>query len=465
MNSIFKGKKITQMGLGLLGRGIGDAAFLAAHGAELIVTDLKKEADLGDALAQLAEYPHITYRLGEHNVADFEGRDLILKGAGVPLDSPHIAHARARGVPIDMSASLFARIAPIPIVGVTGTRGKSTVTHLIYSILNLAYTEGLSRSEGSAGRTDWRSQPVLGGNVRGVSNLALLSEVKPLTIGVFELDSWQCQGFAEELSLDAPGVRQGPHSPQVAVFTTFMPDHLNYYHNDLATYLHDKTYIFAFQNESDTLVIGRQALEALTPYKKSMHGHVIVADASDVPKKWRIPLVGEHNRYNVGVAIATARVLGVDDDVIQQAVESFAALPGRLELVREVRGVKIYNDTNATTPDATMTALRALDPTGQKRIVLIMGGTDKGLDPRGLIAELPKHTKTTIFLKGSGTETVTSERGIDTLAEAVAAAWAHCEAGDILLFSPAFSSFGMFTNEYDRGARFNELVQSIESGV
>lgn len=438
------------MGLGLLGRGIGDAAFLAAHGARLTVTDLKDHAALAAALAQLAAYPGITYRLGGHDLADFADGDLVLKGAGVPLDSPYIAHARKHRVPVDMSASLFARIAGIPLIGVTGTRGKSTVAHLIAAFL---------QAEGR--------EVLLGGNVRGVSNLALLAEVSQSSLGVFELDSWQCQGFGEERSLDAPGVRQGPLSPDVAVFTTFYPDHLTYYHGDLGSYLKDKTHVFAHQRESDTLVVGRQALAALAPYRRGVRSQVIVADDSDVPASWDVALVGAHNRYNIGVALATARHLGVGEATLRQVVASFRALPGRLELVRTVRGVAIYNDTNATTPEATMRALQALDPVSLRRVVLIMGGTDKGLDMAPLLDILPLHAKAVVLLKGTGTGKLTFHgRGldtatVDTLDEAVEAAWQRCDPGDTLLFSPAFASFGMFANEYDRGERFNEAVAGI----
>src|SRR3989339_101878 len=297
LEAIFKGKKITQMGLGLLGRGIGDAAFLARHGADLIVTDIKSGADLTESLAKLTDYTNITYRLGQHVEEDFCERDLILKGAGVPFDSKYIATARKHGVPIDMSASLMARISGIPMLGVTGTRGKSTVTYLLERML----------------QADGR-HVVLGGNVRGVSNLALLDTVQEDSFGVFELDSWQCQGFGEEYSLEVQGIRQGPISPEVAVFTTFMPDHLNYYHNDIELYLRDKANIFLHQSASDTLVIGRQALSALEKYKKNIQAHVIVADESDVPARWKSHLIGVHNRYNIGIAIATARALGMDDE-------------------------------------------------------------------------------------------------------------------------------------------------------
>jgi UDP-N-acetylmuramoylalanine--D-glutamate ligase len=437
------------MGLGLLGRGIGDAAFLARYGAELIVTDLKPEKELAESLEALKDYPAITYHLGEHDNADFTDGDFVLKGAGVPFDSPYVAHARKYDIPVDMSASLFARMVDIPMLGVTGTRGKSTVTHLLNAIL----------------RADGRTT-LLGGNVRGVSNLALLEEVTHEAVGVFELDSWQCQGFAEEHSLNAPGVAQGPHSPELAVFTTFMPDHLNYYHGDLDAYLADKANIFMHQTESDILVVGKQALEALKPYKKKMPGHVIVADESDVPIGWKVPMVGAHNLYNIGVAVAAARAFGVSDDVIKSAVQATGPLPGRLEFLRKIRGVSIYNDTNATTPDATVAALRALDPDKRKRVILIAGGADKGLDPTSLIEASEVHTKACVLLKGSGTD-ILLERSpkaqisiqADNLEEATGAACNIAEEGDIVLFSPGYASFGMFKNEYDRGEQFSNMVR------
>ena len=149
--AFFEGKRVTLMGLGLLGRGVGDARFLAQCGAELIVTDLKSEAELADSLAQLKEFKNITYHLDGHSIEDFRNRDMIIKAAGVPLDSPYIAEARKSGIPVRMSADLFAQLSGAVIVGVTGTRGKSTVTHLIAHILKTAGHHVL-----------------LGGNVRGI---------------------------------------------------------------------------------------------------------------------------------------------------------------------------------------------------------------------------------------------------------------------------------------------------------
>lgn len=431
----FKEKKITIMGLGLLGRGVGDARYLAECGAELIVTDLKTREALAESVAQLESFPNITFVLGEHRLEDFRDRDLILKAAGVPLDSVYIAEAEVQGIPVRMSADLFAEISDIPVIGVTGTRGKSTVTHMVYAILK------------EAGK-----KVVLGGNVRDVSTLALLKEVTPEHVAVLELDSWQCQGWGE--------ARMSPH---IAVFTTLYPDHLNYYKDDPAAYLNDKANIFLYQNPGDTLVLGKQcAPTIIEKCGEAIESKTIVVDESKLPASWTLRIPGEHNRYNAALALATARAFRVTDEASRKALESFKGVPGRLELVLEAGGVKIYNDTNSTTPEATLVALQALDM-GTKNIVLIMGGSDKSLDMNKLLYEIPNHTKRVILLTGTGTnrvlEFLPGASVFDDFGNAVREAFAAAGPGDTILFSPAFASFGMFKNEYDRGDQFNALVQ------
>lgn len=430
------------MGLGLLGRGVGDAVFLAEHGADLIVTDLKPSTALGSSLRKLRKYKNIRYTLGRHKLEDFSARggqakpDFILKAAGVPLDSPYVAEARKNKIPIEMDASLFAKLMPkgVILVGVTGTRGKSTTTALIYEILK------------AAGRTVYK-----GGNLVPEATLPLLKKVKAGDIVVLELDSWQLQGFHD-----------ANISPQVAVFTTFLDDHLTYYKGDKKRYFEDKTAIFQYQKKGDVLVVGEQVSKFIPPRA------FLTARSADIPKEWKIKLLGEHNRENIACAVAASRSLGVPDATIKKAVEGFTGLPNRLEYLRTVRGVKIYNDNNATTPDATIAALRALG----KKIILIMGGTDKGLDMSKLVAEIPKHCKAVILLKESGTEKIKeSIKGYvlsimieerDTLKECVEEAMKIAKKDDIVLFSPAFASFGKwFKNEYDRGEQFVKIVDKI----
>jgi len=444
------------MGLGLLGRGVGDARYLAECGAELIVTDLKTREQLASSLAELSHFSDIRFVLGEHRLEDFRDRDLILKAAGVPLDSPFVAEAKKNNIPVRMSADLFAEISGIPIVGVTGTRGKSTVTHMVYAILKEAGkpapTPKVGAPTGSVG-------VVLGGNVRGVSTLALLSEVTPEHCAVLELDSWQCHGFGE-----------ANISPHIAVFVTFFSDHLNYYgstslttgHNALEVYLADKANIFLNQKSEDTLVLGKQCAPIIIEkYGEEIESRIIVVDELKLPDTWVLRIPGIHNRYNAALALAVARTLNIDDSVSHSVLESFTGVPGRLELVAEKNGVKIYNDTTATTPEATLAALSALDPA---HTVLIMGGADKNLDMSVLLAKLSE-VKKVILLAGTGTnrvlEFLPGASVFDDFSKAVSEAFSSTEPGDVLLFSPAFASFGMFKNEYDRGDQFNALVQSL----
>jgi UDP-N-acetylmuramoylalanine--D-glutamate ligase len=437
----FKDKKVTIMGLGLLG-GVGDIAFVAESGADVIATDLKSEEELRPSLEVLKKYPNIRYTLGKHEIADFQGRDLIIKAPSTPVDSPYIAEAHKEGAEVSMWAALFARFAReagATIVGVTGTRGKTTVTAMITHVLK------------AAGK-----QVIEGGNVQGTSVLPQLAKVSGDTIAVLELDSWKLQGFGE-----------AHMSPHVAVFTTFYADHMNYYKDDMAAYLADKANIFLYQSEQDTLVLGKQcAPTIIEKYGEDIGAHTLVADELKLPDTWTLKIPGMHNRYNAALALAAVRVLGVDDEVSRSALASFAGVPGRLELVREVKGVKVYNDTTATTPDATLTALRALD-TGARNIVLIMGGSDKNLDMNALLYEIPNFTKRVIMLTGTGTsrvlEFLPGASVFDDLGKAVSEAFSAAESGDIILFSPAFASFGMFKNEYDRGDQFNAMIQAYEN--
>jgi len=438
----FKGKRITVMGLGLLGRGLGDVEFLAESGALLTVTDLKTREQLEYSLAHLSKYQNIRFVLGEHRMEDFENKDFILKAAGVPLDSPYIAHARERGIPIEMDASLFAKLAKDAVlVGVTGTRGKTTTTLLIYEILKKAHGESATKV-------------YVAGNIQGKATLPLLREVKGGDIVVLELDSWQLQGFGE-----------AKISPHVAVFTNFMDDHLNYYKGDRDRYLADKANIFLHQT-GDDIFVATEDLYAVLKKKYGEHIKSHMVFARELSPDWKILLRGEHNRHNVQLAVGAARALNIDESIMQVAIQSFKGVPGRLEFLGEYRGTEIYNDTTATTPDATLAGLKALSY--DCNVVLIMGGADKGLDMSPLIKKLSKYAKRVILLPGSGSERLEQEHRLgvetyntDTLEEAVREAVHEALPGDIVLFSPAFASFGMFVNEYDRGEQFKRIVASL----
>ena len=433
-SSFFRDKNITLMRIGLLGRGVKDAAYLAECGANVLVVDDAPQEVMQPSVDALKDYPNISFKFGPYDLADFRDCDMVLKGAGTPLESPEIAEAKKHGIPVRMSADLFMELSGVRTIGITGTRGKSTTTHMLASILEAAGEKVL-----------------LGGNVRGVSTLALLPEATPEHVAVLELDSWQCQGLGEAAL-----------SPSIAVFTTFFDDHLNYYKNDPAQYLADKSNIFLYQNPDDTLVIGSQCAPTLIEaYGEYILGNVTIAGEDTLPAEWTLAIPGKHNRYDAGIALAAARAFGIDDSISRRVLEAFQGVPGRLERIAEKDGITVYNDTTATTPEATLAALSALDPS---RTVLIMGGADKGLDMGALLAKLPS-VKHIALLAGTGTERIRAELPqapvFTTLGEAVTDAFSYAVPGDSVLLSPAFASFGMFKNEFDRGDQFTALVKGL----
>jgi len=351
-------------------------------------------------------------------MADFRGRDFILKAAGVPLDSPFISEAKKQNIPIMMSTAWFSKIVMARgaiLVGITGTRGKSTTTHLIHHILR-----------------GHRPRVFLGGNVKGMSTLKLLPNVRAGDVVVLELDSWQLQGFGD-LKI----------SPQVAVFTNFMPDHLNYYQGSMKKYFADKSNIFKFQKKEDKLFWGDKVPSS--------------------PKGWKLKLLGEHNMKNVALAIAVAKYFKVPQKEIKLAVENFKGVPGRLELAGRINGIAFYNDTTATTPAATLAALRSVSK--NRNVVLIMGGADKNIDMSDLVKNLGDFCKKIVLLPGTGTEKIrdmiVNKVGSSSLKGAVDLALSFAKKGDVILFSPAFASFGLFKNEFDRGDQFMRIVKSI----
>lgn len=441
------------LGLGLLGRGVNVAKFLAENGAVLTVTDLKNKEQLKSSLKKLEKFKNITYVLGEHRLKDFSAQggpalggrkpDMVIKAAGVPLDSPFINEARKNKIPVEMDASLFARLAPsgVTIVGITGTRGKTTVTNLIYEILK------------GAGK-----RVFLGGNIRGIATLPLLKKVKPGDSVVLELDSWQLQGFGD--------IKLSPH---VSVFTNFLHDHMNYYRGDMGQYFSDKANIFKYQNKNDTLIVGVNIAKNIKQKKLKIKSNILIAHGNMVPKKWKVKILGTHNRENIALAMRACQALGINEKAIKQGVENFKGVPGRLEFVREVHGVKYYNDTTATTPDGNRVALVALS--GKKRtIILIAGGNDKELIFDEMAQNIDRTVKALVLIKGTATDKILTllpkktkypMTVVTNMKDAVQFAQKHTRRGDIVLLSPGAASFGIFKNEYDRGDQFVKIVRNI----
>lgn len=422
------------MGLGLLGRGIGDARFLAECGAKLTVTDLKPREKLESSLAELKDFPEITYVLGEHRAEDFTGADMVIKAAGVPLASAYIDEAHKAGVPVYMSTALmakFAQEAGATVVGVTGTRGKSTVTHLIHHALK------------EAGK-----RVHLGGNVRGLSTLAMLPDIKRGDIVALELDSWQLQGFGD-LQL----------SPQVAVFTNLLPDHLNYYPS-MERYFADKANIFKHQKRGDTLIAGAAVAGQIQGQTPPVSPHA----SAPLPSSWKLKIVGEHNRQNAALAADALRVLGLDEKKVRSGLESFGGVEGRLQHLAVIKGVHVYNDNNSSTPEAVIAALAALSPLC--KVTLIAGGADKKVRLEAMAHQVKQSAERVILIPGTGTDNfkplLKKYEEAGDIKEALKMALAGAKKGDAILFSPGFASFSQFQNEYERNDAFVAAVKAFK---
>ncbi|MEK7459624.1 MAG: UDP-N-acetylmuramoyl-L-alanine--D-glutamate ligase [Patescibacteria group bacterium] len=460
----FKNKKITIMGLGLLGRGLGYTKFLAECGADLIVTDLKTKEQLVISIKALEKFTHSTslrarqikFVLGEHRLEDFKNRDMIIKSAGVSLDSIYIAEARKNKIPIEMDVSLFAKLAgEVMIVGVTGTRGKSMTTALIYEILK--QNEKFLGNPSTLLRIK-KPKVFLGGNVRGVATLPLLSKVKKGDILVCELDSWQLQGFGE-----------AKISPHISVFTSFMADHMNYYKDNMDKYFEDKANIFKYQTKEDILII-RPGVKKLIP--RNLKSKLIVVNSKDVDK-YDFSVPGKFQQENLACAVEVAKYFKIPNSQILKAIKNFKGLEGRLQYIKTIKSVKIYNDNNATTPEATMAGIEALsvfpkDKKFEKKIILICGGSDKKLPLDNLVKIVNKYCKAVIMIPGTGTDKLIknyefqiTNKKTENLKEAVEKSLGLASVGDIILFSPAFASFGMFQNEYERNDLFISIIKKL----
>ena len=434
----FEGKVVTLMGLGLLGRGVGDAAFLAKYCKKVYVTDIQGAAALATSVEALAPFDNIEFFLGGHNDEHFTTVDFVIKGAGVGLGNPYIARARCSNVPIYMSTALFVLLSSIKTIGVTGTRGKTTTTCMIAEILR------------NAGR-----RVLLGGNIRGISTLALLPEAKNYDIAVLELDSWQLQGF-DDLKI----------SPNIGVFTTFYPDHMNYYQHDMNRYLLDKAAIFKHQKSGDTLVATIEVTETVRSLRDDANRRSNWVIAGPMPATFAMKVRGQHNLVNAGLASAVAIRCGVSTEITETTLQNFESVEGRLQRIATWNGRDFYNDSNATTQEATLAALNAFP---SQSIVLIFGGADKELPIDLLLRYISDHAIRCVLISGTGSDRVIRElphmSPVNSMADAVRAAITLSKTGDNIILSPGFASFGVFKNEYDRSDQFVREVDRLTADV
>lgn len=444
--------------LGAARQGLALARWLARHDARVTLSDSRPEAQMGAARESLADQP-ITWALGGHPLELLNDCDLLCLSGGVPLTLPIVAEALERGIPLSNDTQIFMEAVPCRTIGITGSAGKTTTTTLV----------------GRMAKEILGDAAHVGGNI-GDPLINYVDEMKPTDLAILELSSFQL----EQMTI----------SPNVAAILNITPNHLDR-HGTMEAYTAAKARLLDFQTAKDAAILGHDdpgawnlrgrvkgrlftfSLHDLDAGLNGAYAHDGLLALRDgnayVPLlvREKILLRGDHNVSNALAAFAIGHVAGFPLDAMLAAVEDFHGVPHRLELVREHRGVRWYNDSIATAPERSMAAIRAFE----EPIVLLLGGRDKDLpwgDLAALIHQRVDHVvlfgeaaeKIEKAVAGPGSRPQTLDR-CETLEQAVLKAAEVAEAGDVVLLSPGGTSYDAFKDFAERGERFREWVQKL----
>ena len=409
--------------MGAARSGVALARHLTAEGDSVRVADKKPASDLHAALAEMPD--GVELRLGGYDSTVLDGVDVVYASPGVPWDSDLLDEARRRGIPVSSEIDLFLKLCEGTVVGITGTNGKTTTTALTGEVL-------------AAG-----DRPVIvGGNI-GDTVLDRVREITPEHWVILELSSFQLE------SVEDPRLHIG-------AILNITPDHLDR-HKTLDRYVDLKAR--AIEHSDYAVLNGRDPIVRDLASRAS--GEVVWFDLHEPPPP--MPLPGRHNMENALAAAAIGRIAGLKDDVIDEAIRGFKGVEHRLELVGEWSGVRWYNDSKATNPDAGRVALTAFPKTP---VILIAGGYGGGFELREWVADVLAHTEAVILMGASADELARALRDHPhvlraiSLDDAVTRAAELARPGSVVLLSPAYKSFDMFKDFEDRGNQFKELVRS-----
>jgi UDP-N-acetylmuramoylalanine--D-glutamate ligase len=445
-----KGKKVLVVGLARTGKAA--VRFLAGRGAKIMVSETKSAAETAAARRDLASIP-ITWELGGHTLPFFLGADLIILSPGVPTNLAPFAAAREKGIPVVSEVELAARFLNVPLVAVTGTNGKTTTTTLIGEMLRAAGKEVF-----------------VGGNI-GNPLIEFVADSRKADFVVAEISSFQLEGIET-------------FRPHVAVLLNITEDHLDRY-ADYGEYIEVKRRIFRNQGKEDYAVLnaddplvspmdGKTASRVLffsarQPVSEgcfSRAGSILFRGADGATEDFSLTGVkirGAHNLENLMAAVVAAKICGARADSIRRVMREFSGLEHRLEWVRNIGGVDFFNDSKGTNVGSVVKSLMSF-PDG---ILLIAGGRDKHGDYAPL-KELVAGRVKGMALIGEAQERIFAALGgltktvrVKTLEEAVAWAFSQSASGDVVLLSPACSSYDMFGDYQERGRRFKEIVHTL----
>jgi UDP-N-acetylmuramoylalanine--D-glutamate ligase len=433
--------------IGLAREGLDLSRFLVEHGANVRVTDRKTADELSEVTTQL---PHgVELRLGGHAVGDLDAIDVVYASPGVPPEHELLQAANARGIRSSSLIELFFQLCPAPIVGITGSSGKSTTTSLIGEIFE------------HAGR-----HVFVGGNI-GRPLLGQLHNMTPKSWVVLELSSFQLEPLRV--------------SPHVAVITNVTPNHLDR-HPSMEAYWAAKGQILAHQEPNDWAVLnaddawsqryranGRLLRFSLEGSVEGAYlaGERLMLLGEPLLEVGEIPLRGRHNVANVLTACAAAHAAGIEREPMLAGIAAFRGVAHRLQVVGEHNGVTYVDDAIATTPERSIAALLAY----HEPLVLIAGGRDKHLPMEDWARLIVRRVKHVVLLGEMSDLVVDAVRQVEpsysamsrarSMDEAVQQAANAAHSGDVVLLSPGGTSFDMYRDFEEKGRDFARAVQSL----
>lgn len=459
MQRNWEGQKV--LIIGAARQGLALARFLAARGAQATLNDQRREEQLADAMASIAGLP-VRWAVGGHPMDLLDDTDLVCVSGGVPLTLPIIEEAMRRGIPLTNDSQVFLEAVQVPVIGITGSAGKTTTTTLVGRM-----------AQDFAERT-WRKAWV-GGNI-GLPLVEYLDQIAPDDLVVIEYSSFQLELMTV--------------SPHIAAILNITPNHLDR-HETLEAYTAAKARILQYQTVGDAAVLNPEDPGAWnlreqvrgTLYTFGLersqfagsyleNGWVKYSDGSRTVALLPVDMIrlrGEHNLRSVLAAAAIACVAGFPPESIQAGVRDFGGVEHRLEHVRTWKSAEWYNDSIATAPERTIAALQSFD----EPLVLLLGGRDKNL-PWEKLAEMVHDRVDHVIVFGEAAEKILRAigplqpgrtlRSIDhqpNLQAAVTAAANIVEPGDVVLLSPGGTSYDEFTDFSERGERFRTWVKSL----
>lgn len=440
----------TSVIIGLGKTGLSSARFLASRGFPVAVMD-SREAPPGLAALQ-AQAPDIVLRLGGFDIALIEEAERLVVSPGVALSEPAIRAAQARGIPVLGDIELFASYAEAPVIGITGSNGKSTVTSLL---------EMMARQAGK--------QVLAGGNL-GLPALELLEKPVP-DLYILELSSFQLETTH---TLNAVA----------ACILNISPDHMDRYPN-LDAYSQVKARIY---RGTGTMIINADDFRVASlaqPHRSCLRFTLGMPAADEYGLQeqagetwlvrghdwllpaWRLPLAGRHNLANALAALALGETVGLPRAAMLSALQTFRGLPHRCEWLAEVNGVRWYNDSKGTNVGATVAAVEGIPCQG--KLILIAGGVGKGADFSPLCEPLIQRARAVVLMGQDASRLEAVLAGslplhqANSMSEAVGKASALAQSGDCILLSPACASFDMYAGFEARGQAFRQAVQEISS--